>query len=56
MPRAARFPIVTLALTALVVAARLGRSFVGADASALAMRVTKQRLEREGIAVVVRRV
>jgi site-specific DNA-methyltransferase (adenine-specific) len=42
--------------TTLVVAARLGRGFVGADASELATRVTKQRLEREGIAVVVRRV
>jgi site-specific DNA-methyltransferase (adenine-specific) len=39
--------------TTLVVAARLGRSFVGADASALAVRTTKRRLDREGIGVEV---
>jgi site-specific DNA-methyltransferase (adenine-specific) len=35
--------------TTLVVAARLGRTFVGADASALAIRTTTQRLDREQI-------
>jgi len=35
--------------TTLVVAARLGRSFIGADASALAIKTTSKRLEREQI-------
>jgi site-specific DNA-methyltransferase (adenine-specific) len=35
--------------TTLVVAARLGRSFIGADASALAIRTTRERLEREHV-------
>jgi site-specific DNA-methyltransferase (adenine-specific) len=33
--------------TTLVVAARLGRSFIGGDQSRLAIELTSQRLERE---------
>jgi site-specific DNA-methyltransferase (adenine-specific) len=35
--------------TTLVVAARLGRSFIGADASPLAIRTTRERLDREQV-------
>jgi site-specific DNA-methyltransferase (adenine-specific) len=36
--------------TTLAVAARLGRRFIGADASPLAVEITAQRLSREGVA------
>lgn len=37
--------------TTLVAAARLGRRFVGGDRSELAVRIARERLEREGVAV-----
>jgi site-specific DNA-methyltransferase (adenine-specific) len=41
--------------TTLIVAARLGRAFVGADASAVAIRTTARRLEGEGIVFTLHR-
>jgi site-specific DNA-methyltransferase (adenine-specific) len=35
--------------TTLTVAARLGRRFIGADASPVAVQITAQRLSREGV-------